>query len=220
VYVEAGANDGISHSNTYSLEQMGWSGILIEPSPLSFAILKENRPNNLLFNTALVESESEKRLSGTFGGGSLMASADKELISRGESLIRLRIGNLVQLAMKRRRHSRLTTVKASTLDQIYQASRVSQPDLMILDVEGYELKVLQGMGTRLRPRVVIIETRKRDCQSIAELMLKRGYLMAANLSDFAHNTHQGWSGDHQDFAWCLQDDFLALEAILLSNQSN
>lgn len=44
VFVDIGAHDGISLSNTYFFEkEMGWSGICIEPIPKVFAQLKMNR---------------------------------------------------------------------------------------------------------------------------------------------------------------------------------
>jgi len=32
-FIEVGAYDGITLSNTYFLEQMGWTGLLVEPIP-------------------------------------------------------------------------------------------------------------------------------------------------------------------------------------------
>lgn len=32
-FVEIGANDGLKFSNTFNLEKIGWTGILIEPDP-------------------------------------------------------------------------------------------------------------------------------------------------------------------------------------------
>jgi len=51
VYLEAGALDGVTLSNTYFYEKcLNWTGILIEPSPASYARLEKKRPNNLLLN--------------------------------------------------------------------------------------------------------------------------------------------------------------------------
>jgi len=53
VYLEVGALDGIKYSNSYYYEScFNWTGILIEPSPSSFAILQQKRPDNLLLNVA------------------------------------------------------------------------------------------------------------------------------------------------------------------------
>jgi hypothetical protein len=42
-YLDIGANDGISGSNTYIFEQIGWNGICIEPQPDVYKILKKYR---------------------------------------------------------------------------------------------------------------------------------------------------------------------------------
>jgi FkbM family methyltransferase len=54
-FVEIGANDGISLSNTYLLEKKyNWKGLCIEPLPILYEKLKENRNchicNNAVFN--------------------------------------------------------------------------------------------------------------------------------------------------------------------------
>ena len=43
-YIECGANDGITQSNTYKLEtDKNWKGILIEPSEIKINQCKNNR---------------------------------------------------------------------------------------------------------------------------------------------------------------------------------
>ena len=59
LYLELGALDGVLYSNTkYFEDSHDWSGILIEPHPLKFELLKKNRPNNFLFNN-LVSNKKE-----------------------------------------------------------------------------------------------------------------------------------------------------------------
>jgi len=58
-YIEIGGLDGVTASNTKTLEdELGWTGILVEPHPLSYKKLEVNRPNNFLFN-ALVSSSKD-----------------------------------------------------------------------------------------------------------------------------------------------------------------
>jgi len=45
-FLDIGANDGISFSNTYSLYLNGWSGVCLEPSIKAFDKLKSNYVNN------------------------------------------------------------------------------------------------------------------------------------------------------------------------------
>jgi hypothetical protein len=42
-YVEIGANDGVTFSNTKTLEDLGWDGICVECNPQAFEKLDENR---------------------------------------------------------------------------------------------------------------------------------------------------------------------------------
>lgn len=42
-FVDVGAHDGVTHSNTKALEQRGWKGLCIEPNHEAFATLMRNR---------------------------------------------------------------------------------------------------------------------------------------------------------------------------------
>jgi len=54
-FVEAGANDGYTQSNTYYFEKMkGWSGVLVEPIPQLYRKCVKERSNSVVFNCALV----------------------------------------------------------------------------------------------------------------------------------------------------------------------
>ena len=44
-FVEFGCADGVTNSNTWSLEQMGWNGVCIEANPIAYAQAKKVRKN-------------------------------------------------------------------------------------------------------------------------------------------------------------------------------
>lgn len=46
-FVEFGCADGVTNSNTYALEQLGWHGLCIEPNALEYAVAKTHRKNAL-----------------------------------------------------------------------------------------------------------------------------------------------------------------------------
>lgn len=55
VFVEAGANDGVSQSNTYALERrFGWEGLLIEPLPKLAEWARKTRKKSIVLQTCLV----------------------------------------------------------------------------------------------------------------------------------------------------------------------
>ncbi len=62
IYIEIGALDGITHSNTILLEQyFNWNGILVEPNPQFSCHLKKYRGNNHL-DFSVVSSRSDEKL--------------------------------------------------------------------------------------------------------------------------------------------------------------
>ena len=66
IFIEAGAYDGETHSNTLQLElQYNWTGILVEPNPDTFQLLVSKHRNCFAINTCLsitnkVEEEGQK----------------------------------------------------------------------------------------------------------------------------------------------------------------
>ena len=41
-FLDIGANDGVTLSNTYALQQAGWGGVLVEPSEEAFNRIPSN----------------------------------------------------------------------------------------------------------------------------------------------------------------------------------
>jgi hypothetical protein len=69
-YIELGAFDGLSQSNTAFFEfYRKWSGILIEPSKKSYELCKINRPNSETYNLCCVSNEyKDDMIKGDFNG--------------------------------------------------------------------------------------------------------------------------------------------------------
>lgn len=215
LYIEAGANDGLAQSNTKSLEALGWTGLLIEPSPVAYSALKKNRPKNVLENVALAGTPATTEIQGTFSHGSLMGSAHPEMMPRDKRPAKRFTAEWLRQKLGIGSRVKPIAVPAVTLDSLLEKHGISGVDLFILDVEGYELEVLQGLR-RHDPRVLIVETRSWNFMPIADLLCSRGYSMVANLSGFTSEKNPKWSGDHQDYCWVKSDDFSAMEIILRS----
>ena len=61
-FVEFGATNGLSHSNTYILEKdFGWKGILAEPARIWHEELHRNRPNSSI-ETRCIWKDSKSKL--------------------------------------------------------------------------------------------------------------------------------------------------------------
>lgn len=52
-FIEIGANNGITLSNTYTLEKIGWNGVCVDASSEYIKSLPENRPNSICLIAAI-----------------------------------------------------------------------------------------------------------------------------------------------------------------------
>lgn len=157
-FVEAGANDGITFSNTVYFERYyGWHGLLVEPIPHLFQQCRENRPNCLVEQAALVSldhvaSSIRMRYCNMMSlvvGAMKSPEADEHHIRTGAELQSLEPYDL--------------NVPAMSLSALLDRHGIDEVDLLSLDVEGYERQALLGIDfSRHRPRHILVEARFRD----------------------------------------------------------
>jgi len=182
-FIEAGANNGIWQSNSLYLEtELGWSGLLIEPNKNKFEECKKNRAStNLFYNCALVDNKyKEGFIEGYFNEedyeNSLMAQVcvDNPEFSSDDP----------------RWHGKQSTlVPAKTLSGILKENNVTTIDFLSLDVEGYELHVLNGLDfSSHAPELMCVEIRNQSSPDnlfeIKNLLESNSYLL---LSTVGHN---------------------------------
>jgi FkbM family methyltransferase len=157
-YVEIGANDGISQSNSLYFERKkNWSGILVEPDKYNFRILTRNRKKrNKFFNCACVSFEFKENfikfiysnlMSVTINDKSEFDKVNTHALSGMQFLAKDEI-------------IKTYLVPAMNLESILEkANAPSLMDFFSLDVEGHELEVLKGLNhTKFRFKYILIET--------------------------------------------------------------
>jgi FkbM family methyltransferase len=155
---EAGANDGLTQSNTYWFERFrGWRGILIEPVPMMAEACRRNRPRAKVINAALVANGEIKSL--RMKAANLMAFVSNSFVNPQDEERHLKNAISVQSLSAVEE----VEVPARTLSGILDELGITRVDLLSLDVEGYEIEVLTGLDvTRHRPRFILVETNKVD----------------------------------------------------------
>ncbi|MCS4091843.1 FkbM family methyltransferase [Rhizobium sp. BK176] len=168
VFVECGAFDGaIDSSCRFFEEAAGWSGYNIEAVPYLFQKLVANRPNSKNLQIALSgESGSttfrhavHPSLGQDFGNGSISHSEShiQELIDRNCTFEEF-------------------TVETLTWRDFVARENIRHVDLFVLDVEGHELSVLEGMkGTSILPSVMCVEFGHIDLTVLVSAMASLGY---------------------------------------------
>ena len=138
-FVEVGANRPRQESQTWHLEQLGWSGILIEPQPDLAEELRRDRSAKVVA-VACSSPANAGRLMRLHVAGAL-SSLDRDRMAPGAQ------------------PERIIEVPIRTLDDILVAAEApAQFDFLSIDVEGHELEVLSGFDLRRwRPSLILLE---------------------------------------------------------------
>lgn len=186
-FVEAGAADGIYLSNTYALEQeLGWTGLCVEPNPALFARLVQHRgcrtePRCLVPPGHEAGGRHRFRPAGLLGG-SIAGYSDEHVLTSPVPEI---------------------TVDHATLPVILDdagAPRLPHLiDYLSLDIEGGEHEVLNdpALWARYRFRVMTIEhnsylgaVQQARRERLHQLLSGLGY----QITPLGHDDFYVWTG--------------------------
>ena len=145
VFVEAGAHDGFTQSNTYYLERhRGWRGLLVEPVPELHAKARRRRRAQVV-NAALVGPEAE---------GTTVPIQFGDLMST----VRDQPGHAAAGLENAGRRAYTAHVPARTLSSLLDEAGLEHVDLLVLDVEGHEAEALRGLDLdRHAPSLILLE---------------------------------------------------------------
>lgn len=178
-FIEAGASDGISQSNTLYFERYkNWRGILIEAVPELAIQCKENRPNCTVENCALVSFDYNEtfvemrycRLMSIVKGALTTPEVEEDHVRRGCEMQGVSSYDL--------------QVPARTLTSILDEYGVTTIDFLSLDVEGYEINVLKGIDFgKYHPNLMLIEALDLSLRNEINDYLQQLYVPIATLSE-------------------------------------
>lgn len=163
--VDVGASDGILINNTKALEERGWEVLCIEPNPLYFDRLTQNRKRVL---PVAVSDEYRDFVPFTVIEHWLRGwEAGSALAPRWEILPLVRMPEI--------RGKQVMPVAVRTLDWCLEHAGFERLDMVSIDTEGNELKVLKGFDIkRWVPKLVIVENWLDD-PAIRDYFLGAGY---------------------------------------------
>jgi FkbM family methyltransferase len=166
--VEVGGFDGVTGSNSYFFEKLGWRCVVVEPMPDFCEKIRAVR-NCEVVEIAASENVGEVEFYVAEGVETLSTiQKDDNHFARIKSLSDKGIRKII--------------VKTARLDDILLERGITTIDFLTIDVEGHELSVLAGMSfSKISPRIVIIEDNshgldpqvKKFMQSVAYVRFKK-----------------------------------------------
>jgi FkbM family methyltransferase len=174
VFLDVGAYDGVSLSNTYILEtQFGWNGLCIEPSPEAYAKLIQNRKCHCIC-AAASEQEGTTGFLLVNGNNAMLSGMITNLDARHEE----RIDKEIKLAGG---NKKIITVPTIVTAKELENRGISHVHYASIDVEGGELAVLKGLYTsNITVDLLSIEDNYGD-RAVKKFLVDRGYVRFARL---------------------------------------
>ncbi len=189
-FVQIGSNDGINGDPLRELivGNEEWKGIFVEPVQYAFDRLRSNYTSESRFvfeNVAIAEhigeadffyvSENAKREL-----PNLPYWYDQLGCFNRDHLVKHLNGNLEPFIIKQR-------VKCETLSSLLHRNRVAKVDLLHIDVEGFDYRVLKQIDfIRYRPEIILFEhehLNPDDKRSARALLTRSGYTLQQVGSD-------------------------------------
>jgi len=160
-FVDVGANDPVNLNNTKRFYDRGWHGINIEPNPVLFKKLDEQRMRDINLNIGVGSCAKESPF--------YMVSADTlSSFNKADAERNCRIFNERIIETKNIHMQPLVAI----LDDYNMGHDIV---FMSVDVEGYELEVLSTNDWhRYRPYLIVIEI-NNNTAAILSYLKKNGY---------------------------------------------
>ena len=173
LFLEVGAYNGISESVSLRFErELNWIGILIEPNPLHFKFLRKNRKKNLCINSLCLNKKYQNKELYIKNLNQMSYIVDK---NNKFYFNQYPVQKINELANKSYSGDfKLYKCKVDTLENIFFKNKIKKIDLAIIDVEGSEIDLLEGINfDEVYIEYMCIETYNFDKLNI--LMNKKNY---------------------------------------------
>ncbi len=178
-YVEMGANDGVTQSNTLYLERkLNWSGLLIEPIKHNYEKLKMNRSSKNCFEESACVSFTHLDKDVNMIYSNLMSTV---LNPKNEILDPNFHAKIGEKFLNKESIYQLQ-VPATPLNNILKKHHTPKRiDFFSLDVEGFEYEVLNGIDhVEYRFNYILVES--RNINKMQKFLSGKSYKMIDQLS--------------------------------------
>lgn len=179
-FVQIGANNGVSNDplNEFILNSC-WSGILIEPLPDVFEVLKKNHKEtkaNLLFeNVAIGSLNGEVPFFYIDNSDQTLPVWTSQLSSFNRDVVVRNLGGHPQFIDR----IKSVNIKTLTLSALLEKHGLSKIDLLHTDTEGYDYEILKAIDfSNVHPDIIMFESihlSKKDFKATVSILRNANY---------------------------------------------
>jgi FkbM family methyltransferase len=169
-FLDIGAHDGVSISNTYFLEkERNWNGICVEAQPLEFQKLKSNR-NCVCVNVAVSDYNGETNFICVEGYANMLSGISDDYnpshMNRIKNEVRTYGGSINNIK-----------VPVKTLQTILDEHNLKKIDFCSIDTEGSEFNIIKSIDfDKTEITVFIIENNYQE-KNVEEYLVQKGYYL-------------------------------------------
>ncbi len=167
VFVDIGANDGITLSNTCLLEKRGWTGLAIEPIPTIYEKLIKNR-HCISVNGCIAEKSGKKLFRLIVGDLNMLSGLVDEYDSRHLERIKKDLESFGG-------EYEDVEVNCYNLNELLEDKSIFHIDYLNIDVEGGEYKIISSIDfDRFQISAIGVENNYKD-PMIPTLLMRKGF---------------------------------------------
>jgi len=149
-YIDVGCYHPIHRNNTYLLHNNGWSGINIDIHQFSIDLFNYLRPDDINLNCAVSDTNG------------LTKMFYQKALSQLSTIDEFQAKKAFQGNIKK------SKIKSLTLDTILEKTKLTDKkiDLLDIDVEGADLRVLKGFTIeKFKPELICVEIHEKEIKS-------------------------------------------------------
>jgi FkbM family methyltransferase len=174
VFLDIGANDGISYSNSYFFEkELGWKGICFEPLKSAFEKLQKNRLSININACASHEDRLDYFISISGYGemlSGLKSKYDERHMQRVHDTIKEHGGSMEEVE-----------VQCFDVNKLLEQHNLLNIDFLTLDTEGNELEILKAINyDKVHIKAITVEN-NYSSTAFNEFLSQKGFEKIKNL---------------------------------------
>ena len=169
-FVDIGAHDGVTFSNSKFFEELGWDGVCIEPNPKVFEILSNNRKCKCV-KKAITNNKGTSQFFQIIDGPDMLSGLVDEFTDNAIVRIHHELESFSE-------GFDYIDVECDLFENIVQNNKI---DFLSLDTEGNELKILQTINfNKFDIDVITVENNDYD-NKFFNYITPKGYQFVTRL---------------------------------------